>query len=512
MILVAAVAIGAASHVAGGGDDQELSATRVATTTFSLVPGAGKSVDAATALRDGYGSATFTLGSLPVGNSLYGGVQVRADAAGKSEYVGKIRVYPSGALNVGISKVIDGVENRLTAVSTKQTVRAGQSVRVEVRISGTSPVSIGARAWVLGTDRPRWQVSATDSTASKIVASGKVRATVYLSSGATAPISVTVRDVGSLPAGTGTPVTSPPAPSPTTPAPPSATATAPSTPASPPASPTTSPTGSPAGAKPGPSNTGVPDGTSLTVYNGNLTITQPGATYDSLDIRGRVSIKAPNVTIRRSLIRGDGTGFAIVANTNSAGTNFVIEDSTIRPDTPTTKQDGFAGGNVTMRRVDISGTCDGAKFYHDDVLAQGNWIHGLTRGYDASQPDKITHNDSFQLEGGSNTRIIGNNLQGGLGLIVVDGVEAGTNSAIQVTQNVTLQRGLVIADNWMDYGACSLNLSDKGKGHFPLTLTDNRFGRNTRLSDCAVTGTSTTILTASGNVWDDTGQPVRLRQ
>ncbi len=61
------------------------------------------------------------------------------------------------------------------------------------------------------------------------------------------------------------------------------------------------------GDQPGPSNTGVPAGTALTVMNGDLTITTAGATYSNLDIHGYVVIKAPNVTVKNSIIRG-GTG------------------------------------------------------------------------------------------------------------------------------------------------------------------------------------------------------------
>src|SRR5690242_11944876 len=61
------------------------------------------------------------------------------------------------------------------------------------------------------------------------------------------------------------------------------------------------PTG--AGGRPGPGNTGVPAGTTLTRHDGNLVITKAGAVYDRLDIHGFVIVKAPDVTIRRSVIR-----------------------------------------------------------------------------------------------------------------------------------------------------------------------------------------------------------------
>src|SRR5471032_2131868 len=58
------------------------------------------------------------------------------------------------------------------------------------------------------------------------------------------------------------------------------------------------------GDQPGPGNTGVPAGTALKVMDGNLTITTAGATYSGLDIHGFVSVQAPDVTIKDSVIRG----------------------------------------------------------------------------------------------------------------------------------------------------------------------------------------------------------------
>src|SRR5207237_8813035 len=103
-----------------------------------------------------------------------------------------------------------------------------------------------------------------------------------------------------------------PSSTPVAPAPPaSATETPTATPTaapttSAPASPTPTPTTTPVrpGGQPGPNNTGVPAGTTLTVFNGDLTIDTAGATYSNLDIHGYVKVNAPNVTIKNSIIRG----------------------------------------------------------------------------------------------------------------------------------------------------------------------------------------------------------------
>ena len=80
--------------------------------------------------------------------------------------------------------------------------------------------------------------------------------------------------------------------------------------------PTTTPTTPPSSppvagnVQPNADNTGVPAGTVLTVYNGDLTITTAGATYSGLDIHGYLRIQAPNVTVKNSIIRG-GTGTTV---------------------------------------------------------------------------------------------------------------------------------------------------------------------------------------------------------
>ena len=50
--------------------------------------------------------------------------------------------------------------------------------------------------------------------------------------------------------------------------------------------------------------TGVPVGTALTVHQGDITVTQAGTVIDRLDVHGSIIVKANNVTIKRSFIRG----------------------------------------------------------------------------------------------------------------------------------------------------------------------------------------------------------------
>ena len=254
--------------------------------------------------------------------------------------------------------------------------------------------------------------------------------------------------------------------------------------------------------QPGPSNTGVPVGTRLTPYYGNLTITQPGATYDALDIHGFVTIKAPNVKITRSIIRGGkATGnIGLVTNYDPTATGFVLEDSELVPEFPSVWIDGIKGANYTIRRVNSHGTNDNVKVHGDNVTVDSSWLHDTVyRLQDPNLGNTPTHNDAVQVLGGKNIRVLRSTLQ-----------EA-HNAGVQVTQDYRATTDLVIAGNWIDGGGCSVNLAHKKLTSMTgITVTNNRFGRNQRLSDCAIISSSGTTLTHSGNVWNDNNTAVRI--
>ncbi len=303
------------------------------------------------------------------------------------------------------------------------------------------------------------------------------------------------------------PTTKAPTAAPTTKAPTAAPTTkAPTTSPPPPPAPTTpAPSVPPAPGlvKPGPGNTGVPAGTKLTPVYGNMRLTTPGATYDALDIHGFVVVAAPNVTITRSIVRG-GVATAnqgLITNYDPAATNFVIEDSELVPEHPSVWIDAIKGQNYTARRINAHGTNDAVKVHGDNVRVESSWLHDLVyRLEDPNLGNTPTHNDGVQVLGGKNIRIIGNTITGG------------HNAGLQVTQDYSATTDLQFNRNWVDGGGCSVNLAHKKLASMTgITVTQNRFGRNTRIADCAIISSAATVLSASGNVWDDNGQPVRIR-
>jgi hypothetical protein len=250
-------------------------------------------------------------------------------------------------------------------------------------------------------------------------------------------------------------------------------------------------------------NTGVPAGTTLTRHDGDLTITTPGTVIDGLDIHGFVRIQASDVTIRRSIIRGgkSTTSIGLVGVTNSAVRNFVLEDSELVAEFPSPYLDGIKGGNFTLRRVESRDTVDNVGIHLSNVRVESSWLHASS--WFASSPlhnGGPTHNDVVQVHGGTNLRLIGNRM------------EEADNAAIMLQQNYSPTSDVVISRNWMNHGGCTVNVNHKGGTSLSgISVTDNRFGRDTRNTDCAIIATTASNVATSGNVWDDNGTAVRIR-
>ncbi len=266
------------------------------------------------------------------------------------------------------------------------------------------------------------------------------------------------------------------------------------------------PAPTPSTGKPGASNTGVPDGTALTVHNGDITVTQDGTVIDSLDVRGKILVKADNVTIRRSLIRGGAasSGNNVLIASWWGNTNLRVEDSTLRADYPSIYVDGISGSNFTATRLDISRVVDPVKVVDGNVTVTGSWLHQNAHFEpDPTHPDGKTHDDSIQVEGGKNTLISGNTL------------EDSHNAAIMVTQNHSQTANLTIANNWLQDGACTINVTQLGLGSpiQGMVIKNNRFGPGQYGTTCPMRLPSASPITLQANVWDATSQaalPVRF--
>ena len=64
---------------------------------------------------------------------------------------------------LGLTRLNGSTSTWLGGVTLPITIEAGQSTRTEFEVSGSSPVSVKMRAWVVGSPVPDWQVTFADT-------------------------------------------------------------------------------------------------------------------------------------------------------------------------------------------------------------------------------------------------------------------------------------------------------------------------------------------------------------
>jgi len=132
------------------------------------------------------------------GGGVYISVRGR-QVPGAGDYRTKLRLNSNGTVGLSLSRAsATGAE---TSIQTEALVSGlnyavGDRLNVRLQVTGTSPTTIRARVWKVGTTEPTtWQRSVTDNTAG-LQANGSIGITLYLSSSATnAPIEVSMDDL-----------------------------------------------------------------------------------------------------------------------------------------------------------------------------------------------------------------------------------------------------------------------------------------------------------------------------
>lgn len=248
-------------------------------------------------------------------------------------------------------------------------------------------------------------------------------------------------------------------------------------------------------------STGVPDGVTLIPYEGDLVVTEAGAVVDGLDVHGTIVVRADDVTIRNTRVRGrPATHTTALVRMTDGHANLTVESSELVPDDRSPYLYGVIGWSVTVDRVEIARVVDGVHIIGPDVTIRNSLIHDLNHyENDPNRHGGETHDDGVQIQVGTNVRILDNTITGGW------------NAAVQVTQDRGAVGDLHIRGNHLDGGMCTVNIAEKAYGPVAgVILTDNRFGRTTRLDDCAVISPTTTVLTARDNRFTD-GRRIAIR-
>jgi hypothetical protein len=236
------------------------------------------------------------------------------------------------------------------------------------------------------------------------------------------------------------------------------------------------------GPKPGPTNTGVPAGTTLTP-SGSIRVTTDGAIVEGLDINGTITVLADDVTIRKVRITtGDYYPIRYFDNGN---TGLVVEDSEIAS-TSGNATSGIAFANYTARRLNVHGSSDGLKA-DSNVLIENCWIHDLSNG--AGE-----HNDGVQSTGGKAVTIRHNSISGA------------SNACVQTGDENAATEDLTVECNWLDGGGYTLNIRGTGATRPKNTrIVDNRFGHGAAYGPWVIDDPNPVV---TGNVYDDTGAPI----
>lgn len=238
---------------------------------------------------------------------------------------------------------------------------------------------------------------------------------------------------------------------------------------------------------------------------GSITITEPDTILDGLDIHGYVSIKAPNVTLKRCIIRGGAPATqgqnALLNITAANAGGYLVEDVTLVPDYPNVRQNGvYVNKAGRFRRIDLSGTVDGIVAYGNGVEVLDSYLHDfVTYPSDPAQGGKPSHSDGIQVQAGQGVTIRGTTITGA------------NNAAIMVQQDAGAISDLTIETCYLDGGGATVNFGSTGAPKTNLFMRNNRFGPNRRNIGMAIIANPTqSPLTAVGNVWDDTGLPVTV--
>jgi hypothetical protein len=248
---------------------------------------------------------------------------------------------------------------------------------------------------------------------------------------------------------------------------------------------------------PNASNTGVPDGVTLSTYGGSCTITADNTVIDAKVINCGLTIQATNVTISRSIVNG--------ALFSKEGTSVTVTDSELV--LPVGGDTVIAHSNFTVLRSEIRGGRRGVYCLHN-CLVQDSWIHG----------QEIPANSNWHASGmraSQDTRFIHNTIACDASYTASGGCSANLTmyGDFEPVQRVTIERNLFLHTKaWY----CSYGGSSPGKPYSndarDIVFRDNVFQRGPT-GKCGGAGAITAFnRSAPGNVWSgnrwDDGQPL----
>lgn len=248
--------------------------------------------------------------------------------------------------------------------------------------------------------------------------------------------------------------------------------------------------------KPKSSNTGVPASkkSKLKIHRGDLVITKPGTVIDGLDIRGFVKVRANDVTIKNTIVRGRPVSSIVhMVQIADDARRTTIVDSEIAASQRSPYVMGVLGANFTLLRVNIHRVIDQVTIIGPNVLVEDSWLHGnLFYKNDPNHGGGPSHDDNVQIQVGTNLRFVGNRM------------EDSSSAAVMITQGRGKVANARFESNWINNGSCSVNITPSRFGPLKnVGVTGNTFGTGTRHKYCGIIMPSATKLIAARNSFTD---------
>ncbi len=131
------------------------------------------------------------------------------------------------------------------------------------------------------------------------------------------------------------------------------------------------------------------------------------------------------------------------------------------------------------------------------VVVQKSFLHDNTHWLnDPAWNGGPSHDDNIQVVIGKNIRITDNTIYGAF------------NAALMISQDKGAVTDLVMSGNVIGGGGCSVNIAAKTYGPVYASFLNNKFNRDQRLKNCAITRGPSDVLTVTGNSWSDNGAVV----
>jgi hypothetical protein len=230
--------------------------------------------------------------------------------------------------------------------------------------------------------------------------------------------------------------------------------------------------------KPDASNTGVPAGTALKKFEGDLIVDAEWVSghsdkIDAMDISGGIYVRTNNIRITRCRIRQDIYFYDQGIEYGQA----LIEDCEIGPESGACGHDAgvTSGHDITVRRCNIHNCIDGIYMGGPNWTIERNYIHH-SYFVPGDHADAV---QSEEIKGPGYLRIIGNNADcmtaatGSSGpfhdALMGNGLDPATGSPAG-----TPSLELTIEGNWLSGGGYTLAVNNRWRS---LSITNNKFGR-----------------------------------